>query len=47
MSAAAEHEDPEVLLEAVAELGLDRFVNVSYPQALARLFPPPLDTTAI
>lgn len=48
MTAAAEHENPETLLAALAGLGLDRYANVSYVQALARLpGMPPLDTTAI
>lgn len=36
-TAAAEHADPARLMEAMAGLGLDRFPNLSYPTALARL----------
>jgi hypothetical protein len=46
MTAAVEHEDPERLLRAVAEQGLGKLANISYPQVLSRLFPPPLDGTA-
>ena len=37
MSAAVEHENPERLLRAIVTMGLDRFTNLSYPTALARL----------
>jgi hypothetical protein len=47
MSAAAEHEHPETLLGAIAAMGLDRYPNLSYVQALSRLpGMPPIDTTA-
>lgn len=39
MTAAAEHEEADRLLEAVAEMGLDRYLNLSYPQVLDRLRP--------
>lgn len=40
LTACAEHEDPDRLRRAVAELGLDRYPNLDYPSALARLVPP-------
>lgn len=40
LTACAEHEDPDRLRRAVAELGLDRYPNLDYPSALSRLVPP-------
>jgi hypothetical protein len=39
MTAAAEHEEAERVLEAVQLMGLDRHPNASYPIALTRLLP--------
>jgi len=39
MSAAAEHEDPEALRRAIAELKLGGHANVDYPTMLGRLVP--------
>lgn len=39
MTAAAEHEEPERVLAAIEELGLDRFPNLDYPATLDRLRP--------
>ena len=40
LTACAEHEDPDRLRQAAAELGLDRHPNLDYPTALARLVVP-------
>lgn len=40
LTACAEHEDPDRLRRAVVELGIDRYPNLDYPSALARLVPP-------
>lgn len=40
LTACAEHEDPDRLRQAAAELGIDRYPNLDYPTALTRLVVP-------